>query len=188
MVTASVTGCLWPDRPAASRPTELEPGDGSHNRIPSSYPPQQDRLVLIDHCLCPMSGGDVMPSRGRSASIAPKSVALSCRTSISWPALRRVRCFTATATATATASVVVGCKSAEEPVGRARQVGRVKPPVTVGFTSVACASLRHQAHSSQRSRRARDSTPTTERCQSEKLARAAMGVRGAAGAYAAKGT
>ncbi|MFD8491390.1 hypothetical protein ACFYVE_39400 [Streptomyces tendae] len=43
---------------------------------------------------------------------------------------------------------MTGLKPAEEPVGEARQVGRVEAPVTVVLTPVIGASLRHQTHSS----------------------------------------
>lgn len=84
------------------------------------------------------------------------------------PSVRRahffVGCFTVAV------AVVAGFKSAKEPVGQARQVGWVEAPVTLGFTPVVGASLRHQTHSSQRVGRAQDATPLPEGCQIETLA------------------
>lgn len=48
---------------------------------------------------------------------------------------------------TVAVSVVARFEAAVEPVGQARQVGRVEAPVAVGLTPVVSASLRQQTHS-----------------------------------------
>lgn len=121
-----------------------------------------------------------------SHSASTTAVTSLARAPVPSTSVRRVRCFVGCFTVAV--SVVAGLKSAEEPVGQACQVRRVETPVTIGFTPVVSASLRHQAHSSQRFGRVRDTTPLPEGCQIGTLTHAAMSVRGAADVWTGPST